>query len=164
MTKYNRLQLIKEIEPYIWKTRKYRKFLCKCDCGNEVEVRLDKLKKGLTKSCGCYNLELISQPHKPTKLIHNHTTGGKPTGEFYSWWGMKQRCNNPNTKHYKYYGGRGITVCDRWLNSFQNFLDDMGPRPKDKTLDRKDCDGNYEPSNCRWADKETQMKNRKKRK
>ena len=164
MTKYNRLTIVKEIAPYIWNKRKYIKFECKCDCGKIVEVRLDKLKKGTTKSCGCYNLEKISMPHKtPYNATHGHTIGGKPSPEFYSWWSMKQRCTNPKAKFYMYYGGRGITVCDRWLNSFINFLSDMGTRLNGTTLDRINCDGNYEPDNCRWADKKTQMKNRKKR-
>jgi len=159
--KYNRLTLIKEVEPYIWGTRKYRKFLCLCDCGNEVEVRLDKLKRGSTKSCGCFNFELISKPHGPRNAKHGHTIGGKPTPEFYSWWSMKMRCTNKNAKHYQYYGGRGITVCNEWFNSFENFFKDMGNRPDGMTLDRINNDGNYEPSNCRWSTPSQQLKNRR---
>lgn len=162
--KYNRLELLREVEPYVWKKRKYRKFECLCDCGNKIEVRLDKLKLGHSKSCGCYNLELISKPHEtPYNARHKHTVGGKPSPTYYSWRSMRVRCSNPKSKFYEYYGGRGIKVCDRWLNSFDNFLEDMGERLEGTTLDRIDCDGNYELSNCRWADKKTQMKNRKKR-
>jgi len=161
MTKYNRLTLIEEIEPYIWGNKKYKKFLCKCDCGTMVEVRLDKMKLGNTKSCGCYNKELITKPHKPTNLTHGHTKKGNVSREFHSWHGMKQRCTNPKTKHYNYYGGRGITICDRWLNSFTDFIEDMGPRPEGKSLDRINNDGNYEPNNCKWSTQVEQLKNRR---
>lgn len=86
----------------------------------------------------------------------------KPLRSTYN--GMLQRCCNENDPNYKYYGGRGITVCDRWLDpesGYENFLSDMGSRPEGFTLDRIDCDGHYEPSNCRWADDVTQMRNRR---
>ena len=84
----------------------------------------------------------------------------KITDEYRAWQEMKKRCNNPNVKAYKYYGARGIKVCDRWLNSFENFYTDLGPKPsKDHSLDRKDSNGNYEPDNCRWATKIEQMNN-----
>jgi len=85
--------------------------------------------------------------------------GYNGTGTYETWRGMKGRCLNKKRNDYKYYGGRGIKVCERWLE-FKNFLDDMGERPEGKTLDRKDNDGNYEPSNCRWATKQEQQLNR----
>lgn len=88
---------------------------------------------------------------------HGHTTGGfSPT--YHSWVGMIQRCTNPKRGSYKHYGGRGITVCKRW-QKFENFLADMGIRPLERTLDRKNTNGNYTPSNCRWATPEEQARN-----
>jgi len=92
-----------------------------------------------------------------------HGMQGTPIYE--AWCGMKKRCYNKNYKDYNYYGGRGVTVCDRWKNSFVKFYQDMGDKPsKDYSLDRIDVNGNYEPSNCRWADKTTQSINQRKRK
>lgn len=87
---------------------------------------------------------------------------GRPTSEYQIWAAMKTRCTNSQTRAYKYYGARGICVCDRWMNSFDAFLLDMGPRPSKKhSIDREDNDGNYEPGNCRWATKEEQNANRR---
>lgn len=88
---------------------------------------------------------------------HGHTTGGF-SPEYHSWSSMLQRCTNPKRPMFKHYGGRGIKVCDRW-RKFENFLADMGPRPKGKTLERKDVHGHYEPENCVWADSVTQARN-----
>lgn len=94
---------------------------------------------------------------------HGHVVNGRRSREQQSYTMMKQRCTNPRRPEWPYYGGRGIRVCDRWLHSFGNFLEDMGPRPQNATLDRKNRDGNYEPSNCRWATKKQQASNRRQR-
>lgn len=92
---------------------------------------------------------------------HGHSRKGIHSPEYYAWHNMKRRCYSANNSAYKYYGARGIVVCERWLSSFKNFLDDMGPRPSGFSLDRKDNDGNYCPENCFWADSKTQNNNRR---
>lgn len=124
-------------------------WLCQCDCGNTKTVRANQLTRGITKSCGCLHREAVT----------HHGMTGLPT--FKSWESMKQRCLNPNAPDYAAYGGRGIQVCERWVNSFDTFLADIGNRPAGTTLDRIDPNGNYEPSNCRWADHKTQNSNKR---
>lgn len=153
--RYNRLTIIEEVESR-GKIR-IRFFKCKCDCGNHTIVSLRNLRRGITKSCGCYNIESL----KKNKTKHSHTINKIMSSEYISWCSMKQRCYNPNRKNYKNYGGRGITICDEWLNSFENFYKDMGKRPEGTTIDRINPNGNYEPSNCRWSTKKEQNMNRR---
>lgn len=136
---------------------------CKCDCGNITIVSAYELRKGLTKSCGCLRKKNASQ------LYVKHGLSRFPDGtirpEFNAWVGIKTRCYNKNRPEYKRYGGRGIKVCDRWKDSFENFLEDMGERPSPRhSIDRIDVDGDYEPSNCRWATDEMQSRNQRLRK
>lgn len=95
----------------------------------------------------------------PSQLRHGHNRKGKESSTHISWRAMLQRCKTPSHRVFKYYGGRGITVCDRWL-VFENFLADMGERPPGMTLDRERSNGNYEPGNCRWATRKQQLINR----
>lgn len=132
-------------------------YLCKCQCGNTVIVSSDNLRRNHTKSCGCHKINVS----KTKNLTHGQSSGENKTIEYKTWLGMKNRCYNQREKSYKYYGGRGIKVCDRWLNSFENFLEDMGKRPHGKfSIDRIDVNGNYEPSNCRWATDYQQRRNK----
>lgn len=127
---------------------------CRCICGGSVTVRADTLKSGFSQSCGCLAREVASRCH----LKHGHWRGGTSSKTYKSWNGMHSRCSNPKSIGYADYGGRGIRVCERW-RSFENFLTDMGEAPQGMSIDRINNDGDYEPSNCRWATMAMQNRN-----
>lgn len=133
-------------------------WMCQCSCGNTKAFGRDKLTTGVAVSCGC--LSNHSGRFKTKHGASNSAKGGRPTVEYSTWLGIKDRCNNPKNSKYARYGGRGIKMCDKWSESFQSFLDDVGKRPKNKSsIDRIDVNRGYEPGNVRWATQLEQMKN-----
>lgn len=127
------------------------RWLCKCVCGNFKDVCGEGLKSQKIRSCGCLKKESIASV--------NYLHGLSKSKEYKAWSHAKSRCFNVKNKKYKIYGQRGITMCDSWKNSFEQFYKDMGQAPKNHTLDRIDVNGNYEPSNCRWATAKIQSNN-----
>jgi len=140
-TRYERLTVIAEAPTH--KGRRYAR--CNCVCGTQRDILVSSLKRGLIKSCGCLRIELAAQK--------NRTHGKKRSREYETWKRIIQRTTNPNNPDYPLYGGRGVSVCERWRHSFEHFFSDMGPRPSNRhSIDRyPDMNGNYAPGNCRWA-------------
>lgn len=128
----------------------------RCQCGSEKVVLLANITRGLSKSCGCWNVEVRGK--------HSITHGASSSKTYKIWAGMKRRCFNPHEKFYYHYGGRGITVCDRWKTSFEAFFADMGECPEGYSIERKDVNGHYEPSNCVWLPEALQGQNTRKSK
>ncbi len=135
-------------------THSDRFWLCRCDCGNEVRVPTDNLTTGNTRSCGCLQIDGLVERRR--------THGASRTPEYRAWCQLKRRCLVSDSEDYQLYGGRGIKVCDRWLHSFENFLADIGPRPRPGySVERENTNGDYEPENCRWATQREQCQNQR---
>lgn len=128
-----------------------KRWKCTCDCGSESMVFAYQLTSGRSQSCGCLRAELMS--------VAKRKHGMSNTPEWHTYYRMIARCTEPSNARYPRYGGRGVTVCDRWLQSFENFFQDMGRRPEGCSIERKNVNGNYEPSNCIWATQKQQARN-----
>ncbi|MDI6617892.1 MAG: hypothetical protein QME45_04330 [Clostridiales bacterium] len=152
--KFNRLTVIKRVKNDKWGSARW---LCECECGNEAIVRTNDLRRGHTKSCGCYNMEKVIE-RCPDTSRHMQSN----TKLYASWVSMKDRCYNKNNKSYLDYGGRGIKICDEWLipDNFFNWALNNG-YSEELTIDRVNVNGNYEPNNCRWISMKRQIRNRR---
>jgi hypothetical protein len=149
--KFGRLTVEAELEP---DQHKKVHWLCRCDCGGTSTPSTRALITGNSKSCGCARRNAIGASRR--------THGRSRTPEYRNWCAMKERCYSPAHKNYDLYGGRGIRVCDRWVDSFENFLADMGERPFPRaTVERIDTDGHYAPGNCKWETQKEQCRNKR---
>lgn len=151
--RFGRWAVVGPAEPKIYGSKSLPTWQCVCDCGTERAVTAFSLRQGSSSSCGCLNRER-------SRAVHTKHGGSASAPEYDVWQAMLARCRNPQNPRFAKYGGRGIKVCDSWLD-YGAFIADMGPRPTlAHSLDRIDNDGGYEPGNCRWATPHQQMTNR----
>ena len=155
---FGRWRVIQEASPRVQPSgRRQTMWQCLCECGSVKDVAANSLSKGVSRSCGCLNADLASQ------RVETH--GLSKTSEYKTWQNIKSRCYEPKSRGFENYGGRGIEVCDRWLESFENFHEDMGNKPsKGHSIERVDVNGNYCADNCLWIEKGRQSRNQRKKK
>lgn len=152
--RFGKLTVLSEAEKIVYKNGTAIQWNCQCDCGNTKKVRTSNLTSGNTTSCGCVHKAAVSND-----TTHGLTRRGKVAPEYWIWRSMKQRCLDKSNIAYENYGGRGITICNEWLD-FETFYKQMGPRPsKNHSINRIDNNAGYCPGNCEWASRETQMHN-----
>lgn len=161
--KFGRITVLKE-------TKRADIYECQCVCGNKLTLWRSQLVNSVVRHCGCLYTRACDISRKRKQLRHTRNVkkrNGKyrivATAEYWTWSSMKERCLLRNNNAYEFYGGRGVIICDQWLgkDGLRHFLDDMGPRPVGMTLDRIDPFGNYEPTNCKWADSAEQGINKR---
>lgn len=148
--RFGRLIAIKKNGFHQSPSRKHILWECKCDCGNVITTKLNTLRNGNVKSCGCLHKEGNNKTHNQSK-----------TREYNIWGSIKQRCLNKNHSDYINYGGRGITICNEWIDSFETFIKDMGNCPIGFSIDRIDNSKGYSKENCRWANNYMQSRNKR---
>lgn len=156
--KYGRWTILKEGIHKLYPKGYISYMNCQCECGSVKNVELNSILRGKSVSCGCYNKEIASKNATTHGLCMTSDKEKHP--DYGIWIKVKSRCYNLNDKNYKHYGAKGIKVCDRWKNSFENFINDLGWRPSKKySLERIDYNGDYDPVNCKWILKSHQSRN-----